>query len=212
VYVPAHFAVSDIAWAHRLIEANSFALLVTVGDDGAPFATPIPILLDRDRGAKGTLLGHLARANPQWRHFAAGRPALAIFQGPHAYVSPSWYKSSPQVPTWNYVAVHARGVPAIIADEARIRDHQRRLVETFEGGRPNRWRMEDLPAAYVAGMIKGIVAFEMSIDALDAKAKLSQNRAAADHAGAIAGLKATGDAMDLDVARLMEEALARDGG
>ncbi len=210
MYVPAHFAAGDIAWAHRLIDGNAFAMLVSMGEDGAPFATHIPLLLDRERGPKGTLMGHVARANPQWRHFGAGKTALAIFHGPHAYVSPSWYKTSPQVPTWNYVAVHARGVPAILTDEARIRAHQRHLVETFEGERPNRWRMDDVPAAYIAAMIKGIVAFEMPIDALDAKAKLSQNRAAADRAGAIAGLKSTGDAMDFDVARLMEE--ARTGG
>jgi transcriptional regulator len=205
MYVPAHFAVGDIAWAHRLIEANAFAMLVSVAEDGAPFATHIPLLLDRGRGAKGTLLGHVARANPQWRHFGAGKRALAIFHGPHAYVSPSWYKTSPQVPTWNYVAVHARGVPAIVADEARIRAHQRHLVETFEGERPNRCWIEGVPDSYVAAMIKGIVAFEMPIEGIDAKAKLGQNRAAADRQGAIAGLKSTGGAMDLDVARLMEE-------
>lgn len=205
MYVPGHFAVGDIAWAHRLIDENSFALLVSVADGGAPFASHIPILLDRDRGPRGALMGHLARGNPQWRHFGPGRTALAVFHGPHAYVSPSWYKTSPQVPTWNYVAVHVRGVPALVEDEARVRAHLRRMVETFEGGRPNRWSIEDVPESYVAGMMKGIVAFELPIDAIDAKAKLGQNRVPADRQGAVSGLKSTGHATDLDVARLMEE-------
>jgi transcriptional regulator len=205
MYIPSHFAVSDSAWAHRLIETNSFALLITAGDDGAPFASHIPLLLDADAGPHGALVGHVARGNPQWRHFAANRPALAIFQGPHGYISPSWYATAPQVPTWNYVTVHAYGVPAVFDDAGRVRALLKRLTDTFEGDGAKRWRMEGLADDYVAAMIKGIVAFEMPIQRLESKAKLGQNRAPPDRAGAIKGLRATGDAMAADVARLMAE-------
>jgi transcriptional regulator len=216
MYIPSHFAVSDSAWAHRLIESNSFALLITAGDDGAQFASHIPLLLDAARGPHGTLVGHIARGNPQWRHFGAraakppstesvARPALAIFQGPHAYISPSWYATAPQVPTWNYVTVHAYGVPAVFDDAGRVRALLKRLTDTFEGDGAKRWRMEGLADDYVAAMIKGIVAFEMPIQRLESKAKLGQNRAPPDRAGAIKGLRATGDAMAADVARLMAE-------
>jgi transcriptional regulator len=218
MYIPSHFANTDKAWAHRLIEAHGFALLVTTGDDGAPFVTHLPLLLDADRGPHGALVGHMARGNPQWRHFASKRPAaeppsmkgearqaLAIFQGPHGYISPSWYATAPQVPTWNYVTVHAYGAPEIIGDAGRVRALLKRLTDTYEIDRPNRWRMEGLAEDYVASMIKGVVAFEMPIARLEAKAKLGQNRKPEDRAGAIKGLRATGDPADADLARLMDE-------
>jgi transcriptional regulator len=205
MYVPKAFEKGDLGWAQALMRRESFALLVTAGDDGAPFATHLPLHLDAARGAEGTLVGHVARANPHWRHFDGRRQAMAVFQGPHAYVSPSWYASRPMVPTWNYAAVHAYGAPAVIEDEGRVRDLLRGLSGTYETGRPAPWRLDELPAHYLAGMIRGIVAFEMPIARIEAKAELGQNRAPADLAGAIAGLRAAGDPLSLAVAAMMEE-------
>jgi transcriptional regulator len=206
VYVPEDFDASDPAWCHALMQAESFATLVTVDEGGVPFATHIPVLLDAGRGRLGTLLAHIARANPQWRHFAAGRPALVVFQGPHAYISPAWYATHPSVPTWNYVAVHAYGVPAVIEDPARVKALLARLVGVYEGRRPGAWPFESLAPDYVDRMVRGIVAFEIPIERLEGKAKLGQNRSAADRAGAAASLRAAGDGRSLAVAELMEKA------
>ena len=203
MYVPKHFDASDPTWCHRLIEAENFGTLVGVDAGGTPFATHLPFLLDADRGSLGTLLGHVARANPQWRHFSAGRPVLAIFTGPHAYVSPAWYGVHPSVPTWNYVAVHAYGVPAVIEDPGRVTALLGRLVQTHEAGRPEPWTMDTLPADYLAGMLRGIVAFEIPLDRLEGKAKLSQNRGAADQARVRDALAGAGDPLAAAVAALM---------
>ncbi len=205
MYVPQHFEAPDRAWCHRLIEAESFGTLIGADPAGAPFATHLPFLLDTDRGPLGTLLGHVARPNPQWRSFADGRPVLAIFTGPHAYVSPAWYAVHPSVPTWNYVAVHASGVPAVIEEPARVTALLARLVQTHEAGRSDPWAMDSLPAEYLAGMLRGIVAFEIPIDRLEGKAKLSQNRSAADQARVRDALTAAGDPLAAAVAALMAE-------
>jgi transcriptional regulator len=205
VYVPPHFDASDPAWCHALIRREPFGVLVSVDATGAPFATHLPFLVEETPGPLGTLLGHVARANPQWRQFAAGGPALAIFAGPHTYVSPSWYGTHPSVPTWNYVAVHAYGVPRLIEDPGRVDALLARLVETHEAGRPAPWRFASLAADYVAGMRRGIVAFEIPIDRLEGKAKLSQNRGAADRARVRAALAADGDPRARAVAALMPD-------
>jgi transcriptional regulator len=204
MYVPKHFEVAEPAWCHALIEAESFGTLVGTDDAGTPFATHLPFLLDAGRGRLGTLLGHVARANPQWRYFAAGRPVLAIFQGAHTYVSPSWYEVHPSVPTWNYVAVHAYGVPVLIDEPGRVRALLARLVETHEAGQPAPWRIDSLADEYVAGMLRGIVAFEIPIERLEGKAKLSQNRGAADRARVRAALGSSDDRLARAVADLME--------
>lgn len=203
MYVPKHFDVPDQAWCHALIERESFALLVSTGADGVPFATHVPLLLDPDRGPHGTLVGHVARANPHARLLGAGAATLAVFLGPHAYVSPGWYAVHPSVPTWNYVAVHAYGRPVLIEEPARVKALLDRLVNTFEAGRAEPWRFEALAADYVDGMIRGIVAFELPIDRLEGKAKLSQNRGAEDRTGAIQGLEATGHPLAAATAALM---------
>ena len=140
MYVPKHFDPADAAWCHALMARESFALLVSTGAEGLPFATHLPLLLDADRGPHGTIVGHLARANPHARLLAEGRPTLAVFQGPHAYVSPGWYATHPSVPTWNYVAVHAMGRPVLIEDPARVRALLARMVATYEAGRAEPWR------------------------------------------------------------------------
>ena len=205
MYVPRHFDASDVAWCHALIRREPFAILVGVDEAGAPFATHLPVLLDEAPAPFGTLLGHVARPNPQWRLFAPDRPVLVVFPGPHAYVSPSWYEQHPAVPTWNYVAVHAYGVPRVIEDPERVRALLDRLVRTFEEGRPEPWRMDGLSDAYLQGMMRGIVAFEIPIDRLEGKAKLSQNRPANDRARVESALAAAGDPWSLGVAALMRD-------
>jgi transcriptional regulator len=205
VYVPKHFDASDVAWCHALVRREPFALLVGVDEAGAPFATHLPVLLDEAPAPRGTLLGHVARPNPQWRLFSPDRPVLVVFSGAHAYVSPSWYGQHPSVPTWNYVAVHAYGVPRVIEDPRRVRAVLDRLVRTFEDGRPTPWRMDSLAETYVEGMVRGIVAFEIPIDRLEGKAKLSQNRPAPDQARVRAALLEEDDPLAKAVSELMRE-------
>jgi transcriptional regulator len=205
MYVPKHFEAVDVAWCHALIRREPFAILVGVDEAGAPFATHLPVLLDEAPTPRGTLLGHVARPNPQWRLFAPDRPVLVVFPGAHAYVSPSWYGQHPAVPTWNYVAVHAYGVPRVMDDPGWVREFLGRLVRTFEDGRPAPWRLDGLPDAYVETMMRGIVAFEIPIDRLEGKAKLSQNRPIADQARVRAALAAEDDPLASAVAALMAE-------
>ena len=205
MYIPAHFEAADVAWCHALIRREPFALLIGVDHAGAPFATHLPVLLDESPAPRGTLLAHVARPNPQWQLFAPDRPVLVVFPGAHAYVSPSWYGTHPSVPTWNYVAVHAYGVPRVIEDAGRVRALLDRLVRTFEDGRPTPWRMDSLSDSYVEGMMRGIVAFEIPIDRLEGKAKLSQNRPAADQARVRAALGAESDPLANAVAALMAD-------
>jgi transcriptional regulator len=205
MYIPKHFDASDVAWCHEHMRREPFAILVGVDQAGAPFATHLPVLLDEAPAPFGTLLAHVARPNPQWQLFAAGQPVLVVFWGPHGYVSPSLYGHHPSVPTWNYVAVHAYGVPRVIDDPARVRVFLDRLVHTFEDGRPNPWSMNDLTDKYLDGMMRGIVAFEIPIDRLEGKAKLSQNRPAEDQARVRAALAAEDDPLARALAALMPE-------
>ena len=203
MYVPKHFEVTDTAWCHALMGAQSFALMITADDTGAPFATHLPILVDERRGPLGTLRGHVARANPHWRYLAAGRPTLVVFSGAHAYVSPSWYATHPAVPTWNYVAVHASGTGALVEDAEQVRALLADLVHVYESPGPEAWSFEALPADYVAGMQRGIVAFEIPIARLEGKAKLSQNRDAVDRGRTREALAASDDPVARAVAALM---------
>jgi transcriptional regulator len=202
VYVPNHFAVTDVAALHALVREHSFATLVSVLD-GEPFATHVPLLLDADRGPLGTLVGHVARGNPHARAFDGATPALAIFRGPHAYVSPRWYASEPNVPTWNYQAVHAVGRPCVQDDAKRVRDLLVRTAALFESG-PAPWTVDAVPARYADKLQNAIVAFELPIEKLVGKHKLSQNKSPADRAGVVAALRAAGDAESAAVARAME--------
>ena len=209
MYIPRHFEVTDTAWCHALMRAQSFATMITADDAGAPFATHLPILVDATRGPRGTLRGHVARANPHWRYLAAGRATLLVFAGAHAYVSPSWYATQPAVPTWNYVAVHATGTAGLVEDAERVRALLADLVHVYEGPGPAAWSFEALPADYVAGMQRGIVAFEIPIDRLEGKAKLSQNRDAVDQGRTREALASSDDPVARAVAALMAGAPPR---
>jgi transcriptional regulator len=206
MYVPKAFEVSDPAWCHALMRAQSFATMITADDAGLPFATHLPFLLDERRGPKGTLRGHVARANPHWHYLASGRPTLVVFAGAHAYISPSWYAIHPSVPTWNYVAVHVTGTGRLVGEPDRVKALLADLVQIHEGAGRAAWSFGSLPAEYVEGMRRGIVAFEIPIDRLEGKAKLSQNRAEVDRARTREALATSGDPLARAVAALMSPA------
>lgn len=188
---------------HAFMGVHRFATLVT-NVDGEPFATHVPLLLEPAPAPYGTLRGHMARANPHWRSFASA-PVLAVFHGPHAYVSPSWYLSDgPAVPTWNYTVVHAYGNARLLEGDD-VHTLLRALVESEEAANEPRWRMESLDPAYVEHMAAQIVAFEIPIQRLEGKAKLNQNRPAADRRNVADALGSSPDAGVRDLAGLMEE-------
>jgi transcriptional regulator len=188
VYVPPHFAVQDQALALAHIEAWSFATLIT-GADGRVEANHAPLLLDR---AEHALYGHLAWANPQCRSLAQAEEALAVFAGPHAYVSPTWYAGSGGVPTWNFAAVHVRAMPEMLEGEVAALSVVSRLTRYFEGPGAEAWEPGRLDPAALEGLLRGIVCFRLHIVDIQAKHKLSQNRSTADRQGVIRHL-ASGD-------------------
>jgi transcriptional regulator len=203
VYLPPHFTETREAVLLEHIERHDFALLTTHGESGM-IASQVPFLAER-RDGHIYLQGHLARGNPQCLDIYAGSEALAIFTGPHAYISPSWYEAGPAVPTWNYASVHAYGVCRAIDDAGWLRGLLRRLSGRHEAREATPWRMQDLPEPYVAGMMNGILGFEIAVGRLEGKFKLSQNRPATDRPRIIAELEARDDADSRGVARLMRE-------
>ena len=188
MYVPDHFSVSDHDELFTLIEAHAFGQLVSI-HDGRPFVTHLPFLVARDRSA---VLCHLARQNPQWQTFGE-QQVLATFQGPHDYVSPSWYQN-PGVPTWNYQAVHLYGRCRVFEDEAGLAELVETLTERYESGFDQPWQPSYRPA-----MLKAIVGVEIHIEEIQGKYKLSQNRPAADQPGVVENLEHRG-ATDLAAA------------
>jgi transcriptional regulator len=199
MYIPDHFRENRPEVLDDAMRRIGFATLVTQGLE----ANHLPMLLDA-KGERGVLRGHVARANPVWKQGAG--EALAIFLGPHAYVSPNWYPSKAEtgkaVPTWNYLTVHARGTINWVQDPDWLRAHVTALSATHEAGRENPWAIGDAPASYVDGLLRAIVGFELAIAKLEGKWKLSQNRDDADRAGVRDGLLRDGhDALS----RLMEK-------
>ena len=205
MYVPPHFAEDDPATLHAFVERHSFALLVSQVD-GEPFATHLPLLLDRAAGPHGTLLGHVARANPQWRTLA-GQTALAVFSGPHAYVSPTWYEAANVVPTWNYTAVHASGRAELVEERDALLEIVRRTTEVYEAGMPRPWVFD--PATLFADrLLPQIVGFRLPIERLEGKFKLNQNHPAERREKVARALEERGGEDALGVAGLMRQALA----
>ena len=196
MYQPPHFREERRDVLHAMIGAHSLATIVTVVD-GRLEANHIPMLLDADRGERGILRAHVARANPLARAERSGSAALAIFQGSQAYVTPSWYETKRAtgkvVPTWNYVVVHAHGALTVIDDPAWIRTQIEALTRMHEGRRAVPWHVSDAPSDFLAAQIKGIVGLEIEISSLEGKWKVSQNRPAADRGGVAQGLRAEGD-------------------
>ena len=187
MYVPPEFRLEDRAAIEALLEKHDFGLLVTDGKNG-PEATHLPFLYDRERGV---IEAHLSRGNGQWRSLEklaqAGGEALLIVQGPHAYISPRWYETPASVPTWNYLALHIYGRPRALADRQSLYEQQRRLAARYED--PADWAMDSVDPDVMERLLRGIYGFELPVERLEAKAKLSQNKSARDRAGVIAALE-----------------------
>lgn len=189
MYIPRFNAVEDEDEIRAMVSAIGSAELVTVGADGYPVATLLPIVWQ-----DGLVIAHLARANPHWRQIAPDTPALFICGGPQAYISPSWYAAKAEhgrvVPTWNYSAVHLSGTVRIHDDVEWLRAVVVDLVERHESAREMPWHVTDAPEQYVDGQLRGIIGVEMRVERIEGKAKLSQNRSEADRRGVIDGLHA----------------------
>ena len=204
MYRPPAFVENDRDKIAEMIRSYPFGLLIT-SDQGRADVTHLPFMLRWDDPAqgKGTLVSHIARANPQWRQFAHGAEVLVVFQGPHAYISPSWYTNF-GVPTWNYAAVHVRGSVRLIEDEPRLIAMLTELTDTHEAAQPEPWTF-DIDPERRAQLMAMLIGFEIDITDIQATFKFNQNRSAADRAGVIAALSQSPDANDQAVARLMRE-------
>lgn len=208
MYTPNYFKDEDLASLHRQIDNARLATLVTFDEIGLQ-ASHIPVLLDADEGPNGTVSGHLAKANPQWKALASGAEAMLIFQGPDAYISPSFYAAKAEhgkvVPTWNYVAIHAYGRPEVFSDPERLLRIVSGLTDKHEAVRSEPWAVSDAPADYIQKMLNGIVGFAIPIERLEGKRKLNQNRNPEDIAGVSQGLAGSQDPNDREIARLMSQ-------
>jgi transcriptional regulator len=209
MYSPDVFRVTDSEVVERFIATYSFAVLVSPTSEGL-LATHVPFLLERE-GGRDVLLGHMARGNPHWRQFDGDREAIVIFQGPHGYVSPSWYATSPAVPTWNYAVVHAYGRPSIVGDRSRVQSILAGLVARHESSMRAPWSSSDLPADYLGRMTDAVVGFAIQVDRFETKFKLGQNRSREDIDGLITGLMRNGSADGLALADFTREALTKKG-
>jgi len=200
MYVPDHFKETNPERISSLIDGYPFGMLVTV-PEGVPFVSHLPFLFEHSAGSHGKLLGHMARANPQWQHLAAGSEVLAVFQGPHAYVSPSWY-SSPGVPTWNYAVVHVRGKPLLIETEPELEALVDKLTHVHESHQPNPWK-PNLAGERRSRLLKMIVGFEIEITNIEGKFKLSQNRPLEDQQRVVKELSQSNSQIEAAVSELM---------
>ncbi|MBC7281696.1 FMN-binding negative transcriptional regulator [Hoeflea sp.] len=190
MYLPPHFAEPDETVMRALIAAHPLGLLISSSPTGV-LANPVPFLISVSDGA--TLLrAHLSRANEQWRHIGNGADVLVVFQGADTYVTPSWYAAKAEhgkvVPTWNYAMVQARGTAQVHEGSDWLRPQVGELTDTHEAGRPEPWKVDDAPEAFVAAQLRGIVGIEITVDQLAGKWKVSQNRQEADRRGVHAGL------------------------
>lgn len=197
MYQPTHFREDRLEVQHGLIQAHPLGLLITAGTGGGLMANPIPFTLAPSASERGTLQAHLARANPQVGELAAVSDCLIVFQGPQAYVTPSWYATKREtgkvVPTWNYATVHAWGRPRLIEDSHWLWHQLHELTQQQEQARSAPWRVSDAPPSFVTAQLKGIVGLEIDIDRLEGKWKVSQNRPERDRKGVLAGFREQGE-------------------
>jgi transcriptional regulator len=200
VYIPEFNRIREDAIALRFMRANPFAILVSTVE-GSPFATHLPVLV-REGDRQLVLRGHVAKANPHWQHIENGE-SLVIFHGAHAYVSPRLYDLRESVPTWNYAAIHAYGHAGTFSDQARLEEILRAMISTFESSYMTQW--SELDEKYRSRMLSHIVGFEMRVDRLEGKFKLSQNRSKAEQARIVAALSQSEDSAVTEIARLMRE-------
>lgn len=201
MYMPRHFTSEDVAIANEVMDQNAFAIFLTHGDDFQ--ISHIPIIRMDDGSEYGKLIGHVAKPNPQGNHFDGNLTATAIFSGPHAYVSPSWYTSPEMVPTWNYAAIHTHGKPTAVEDLSAVRLIMDELVSRFESDETGNWSTAELSEKRMLGQMKGIIAFEMPIERLEIKFKMSQNRSESDANGVIAALSKSPCETDRATAHMM---------
>ncbi len=202
LYIPAHFRIDDPRTLHAFIADHAFGTLVTSGPSGL-HVSHIPFIPEQGADGKLRLLGHVARANPQAASLETAIDTVAIFQGPHAYVSPTWYENHPAVPTWNYAVAHVRG-RIVPLDEFGLRDLLGKLSSTYEGDRPDAWRIDKVPGEFVDNLVKAITGFSIEVERVEGKFKLSQNRPGQD-ARRVADALETGGEREL--ASLMREHL-----
>lgn len=207
MYLPPLFREDDLGTQHDLIRSHPLGLLICAGSNGLE-ANPIPFVIDPTSGEKGTLRCHVARANPVWRELQHVTECLVVFQGPQAYITPTWYPTKREtakvVPTWNYAMVHAWGRPQVIEDAAWLRRQIEALTTQQEAPRPEPWAVGDAPEPFVAAQIRAIVGIEIAIARIAGKWKVSQNRAEVDRAGVVAGLRAQGSS-DAGMAELVAD-------
>ena len=195
MYLPNHFREDRLEVQHALIRSHSLGLLICDGPQGLT-ANPIPFLVQSDGGPLGLLRAHMARANNQWRELADAGQCLVVFQGPQAYVSPSWYPSKREtekvVPTWNYATVHVWGQPRVIEEPVWLRKQVGELTDCHEAAFDEPWRVEDAPEDFIAAQLRGIVGLEIPIGRIEGKWKVSQNRSEPDRCGVVEGLQRLG--------------------
>ncbi|MBL8045283.1 MAG: FMN-binding negative transcriptional regulator [Anaerolineales bacterium] len=200
MYVPQLYSVTDDAIINDFIRQNNFAVVVSTDETGVPVATHLPLELTVTETGERRLAGHFAKANAHWRALMPEKTMLVIFSGPHTYISPRWY-DQPNVPTWNYMTVHAYGHARLIEDEAEVLAHLTRMVNQYEA-QPGTYKLEEQPPKVIQQM-HGVVMFEMVVTRVEAKFKLSQNRNAGDYANIIAQLQQREDALSHQVAEAM---------
>lgn len=208
MYIPAAFAEPNLNTLHDFIEQNSFGVLVSQVD-GLPFATHLPFLLERTAGPQGTLVGHLARANPQW-HQAASQTALAIFSGPHAYVSPTWYEAEQVVPTWNYTAVHVYGRFQVVEEKEPLLQIVQRMVQVYEKAMPRPWSF-DPAGTFAERMLAQIIGFRIEVEKIEGKWKLNQNHPVERRKKVIRALQQRTDENAQAVAAMMQAMMPAEG-
>lgn len=206
MYIPKLYKNEDLESAKQYIKENSFGILITTQEGGAPWATHIPLELRQNEEGQDVLIGHISKANPQWKTFEHQTQVLAIFSAHHSYVSSSWYNHSTTVPTWNYVAVHVYGTIKILSEEA-LRQSLVRLVDKYEQVAKAPVSLDKLPEKVVKREMRGIVGFEITITEFHAKQKLSQNRHKEDYKNIIKELKDLGDVNSEGIAGKMEDLL-----
>jgi transcriptional regulator len=209
MYIPTAFEETDQGKLHDFIASHSFGLLIST-QTGEPFASHLPFLLERGTGPHGTLVGHMARANPQWQGLD-GQQVLAVFSGPHAYVSPSWYETEDVVPTWNYVAVHAYGTCRLVEDLEEVTPILAASVATFERSMPKPWSL-DIGTDFFRSRVRAVVGFRIEIGRLEGKWKLNQNHPAERRERVARVLAGSEDHEAREVARLMTEMLEQQAG
>ncbi|MGG0456968.1 FMN-binding negative transcriptional regulator [Bacillus mycoides] len=206
MYIPKHFTIQDEEKKYEIIEQNSFATLFSQ-HNGAPYATHLPLLLNRETL---TLYGHFARPNEQWKD-SGNQQVLAVFQGPHSYISPSWYETNKAVPTWNYVALHVYGELEIVEDEQELIDSLQDLVHKYENPKST-YSLNDVDANYMEGLSRGIVGFKIKINKIEGKAKLSQNHSMERRKLVVEELEKVGSEGSRGIARWMKEQLYNNEG